>query len=69
MRPPYAIELWDARGNAQVLNFAMSFEAAERVYNESVVKLCTREVIRVRDSAGALVLSSEPTSLPSKAPS
>jgi hypothetical protein len=37
----------------------MSVEAAERVYNESVAHLHTGEVIRVRDAARALIISSD----------
>jgi hypothetical protein len=39
----------------------MSLDAAQRVYNESIAKLRADEVIRVRDAAGALVLSTDPT--------
>jgi hypothetical protein len=60
MRPPLKIELWDLNGNAQLINVVMSVEAAERVYDESVAKLRTGDVIRVRDSARALVFSSDP---------
>ena len=45
----------------QLLNVVMSVEAAHRVYDEAVAKLRTGEVIRCRESAGALVLSSEPS--------
>src|SRR5262249_52708906 len=55
MRPPLKIELWDANGNARLLNVAMGVEAAMRVCNESVDKLRTGEVIRVRDANGALL--------------
>ena len=41
----------------------MSLDAAQRVYNESIAKLRAGEVIRVRDAAGALVLSTDPTEL------
>ena len=37
----------------------MSVEAAARVYDEAVAKLRNGEVIRVRDAAGALVMSSD----------
>jgi hypothetical protein len=60
MTPPYKIELYDANGNAQLLNVAWSFEAAERVVREHVGGLGPNEVIRIRDSAGALVLSTDP---------
>jgi hypothetical protein len=60
MTPPYRVELWDSRGNAQLLNVAWSFEAAERVVREHVSGLSPDEVIRIRDSAGALVLSTDP---------
>jgi hypothetical protein len=62
MRPPYRIELW-SNGNSQILNVTMSVEAAERVYNESVANLRSGETIRVRDAAGALLLSTNPTEL------
>jgi hypothetical protein len=55
MRPPFKIELYDANGSAQIINFAWSFEAAERVVREHVGGLGPNEVIRIRDSAGALV--------------
>jgi hypothetical protein len=58
MRPPFRIELWSG-GNSQLLNVAMSGEAAERVYQEAVSKLLIGETIRVRDSAGALIFSSD----------
>jgi hypothetical protein len=59
MRPPLKIELWDANGNAQLLNVVTSIESARRVYSENVGKLRAGETIRVRDSAGALVMSSD----------
>jgi hypothetical protein len=59
MTPPYKVELYDAKGNAQLLNVAWSFEAAERVVREHVGGLGPNEVIRIRDSAGALVLSTD----------
>jgi hypothetical protein len=61
MTPPYKIELYDANGNAQLLNVAWSFEAAEQVVREHVAELRLNEVIRVRDASGTLVLSSDPT--------
>jgi hypothetical protein len=39
----------------------MSLPAAERVCRESIPNLRIGEVIRVRDAAGALVLSTDPT--------
>jgi hypothetical protein len=60
MKPPYRIELWSG-GNSQLLNVTMSLPAAERVCQESIPNLGPGEVIRVRDSAGALVFSSDPT--------
>ena len=61
MIAPYKISLWTADGNAQLINVVMSLDAAQRVYNESIAKLRADEVIRVRDAAGALVLSTDPT--------
>jgi hypothetical protein len=61
MEPPYKVEFYDANGSAHLLNVAWSFEAAERVVREHVGDLRPNEVIRIRDSAGALVLSSDPT--------
>jgi len=55
------ISLWTADGNAQLINVVMSLDAAHRVYDESIAKLRAGEVIRVRDAAGALVLSTDPT--------
>jgi hypothetical protein len=60
MTPPYKITLWTADGNARLINFAWSFEAAERVV-ERVGGLGTNQVIRVRDARAALVLSTAPT--------
>jgi len=60
MTPPYKIEFYDANGSAQLLNVAWSFEAAEWVVREHVGGLGPNEVIRIRDSAGALVLSTDP---------
>ena len=37
------------------------WEAAQHVFDEFVAKLRAWEVIRVRDAAGALVLSTNPT--------
>jgi len=34
MRPPLKVELWDSNGNAQLLNVAMSVEAAQRVMDQ-----------------------------------
>jgi hypothetical protein len=68
MRPPLKIELWDARGNAQVLNVAMSFKAAERIYQQHVAQLRAGEVIRCRDAAGALIFTSDPTDWPPRGP-
>jgi hypothetical protein len=61
MRPPLKVELWDSNGNAQLLNVAMSVEAAQRVMDEAVPKLRTGEAIRCRDAGGALVFSSDPS--------
>jgi hypothetical protein len=61
MEPPYKVEFYDANGSAHLLNVAWSFEAAERVVREHVGDLRPNEVIRIRDSAGALVLSTDPT--------
>ena len=61
MEPPYKVEFYDANGSAHILNVAWSFEAAERVVREHVGDLRPNEVIRIRDSAGALVLSTDPT--------
>ena len=61
MEPPYKVEFYDANGSARLLNVAWSFEAAERVVREHVGDLRPNEVIRIRDSAGALVLSTDPT--------
>ena len=60
MAPPYKIEFYDANGNA-LLNVAWSFEDAERVVREHVHELHPNEVIRIRDSTGALVLSTDPS--------
>jgi hypothetical protein len=60
MKPPYRIELWNG-GNSQLLNVTMSLPAAERVCQESLPNLRAGEVIRVRDAAGALVLSTDPS--------
>ena len=61
MSPPYKIEFYDANGNAHLLNVAWSFEDAERVVREHVHELHPNEVIRIRDSTGALVLSTDPS--------
>jgi hypothetical protein len=61
MQPPFKVTLWTADGNAQLINVAWSFEAAERVVREHLDGLAPNEVIRIRDSAGALVLSTDPT--------
>jgi hypothetical protein len=61
MEPPYKVEFYDVNGSAHLLNVAWSFEAAERVVREHVGDLRPNEVIRIRDSAGALVLSTDPT--------
>jgi hypothetical protein len=60
MKPPYRIELWSG-GDSQLLNVTMNLPAAERVCRESIPNLRIGEVIRVRDAAGALVLSTDPT--------
>jgi hypothetical protein len=62
MRPPFKVELYDTNGNAQIFGMTTSLEAARRVYDEAVAKLRTGEVIRVRDSAGALIFSSDSNS-------
>jgi hypothetical protein len=54
------IELW-ANGNPQLLGVTMSLPAPERLFQESFAKLRAGEVIHCRDSAGALIFSSEPT--------
>jgi hypothetical protein len=59
MIPPYRVELSDSRGSAQLLDVTWSFEDAERVVREHVGGLGPNEVIRIRDSAGALVLSTD----------
>jgi hypothetical protein len=61
MTPPYKIEFYDANGSAHILNVAWSFEDAERVVREHVGGLHPNEVIRIRDSARALVLSTDPS--------
>jgi hypothetical protein len=60
MAEPYRIELW-TNGSPQLLNVVMSLAAAKRVCQASVPNLRAGEVIRVRDAAGALVLSSDST--------
>jgi hypothetical protein len=60
MTPPFKVTFWTADGKAHLLNVAWSFEDAERVVREHVGGLQPNEVIRIRDSAGALVLSTDP---------
>lgn len=61
MQPPFKVTFCTADGNAHLIDVAWSFEAAERVVREHVSGLHPNEVIRIRDSAGALVLSTDPS--------
>ena len=57
--PPYRIEVWRADGSNHVINTTVGMEAAKRVYDETIAKLNTGEVVRVVDAKGQIVLSSD----------
>ena len=47
--PPFKVEVWGADGSSRILNMTVSIEAAKRVYQEALGKLCTGETLRVKD--------------------
>ena len=58
MRPPIEVELWKPVDNTRhVLAVTVSFEAAEKAYQEAVANLRLGEVVRLRDAVGTLLLS------------
>ena len=60
MRPPFKVELWKpVHDTPHVLTVTVSFEAAEKAYQEAVANLRVGEVVRVRDSLGTLLLSTD----------
>ena len=58
MRPPIEVELWKPVDSTRhVLAVTVSFEAAEKAYQEAVANLRLGEVVRLRDAVGTLLLS------------
>jgi hypothetical protein len=60
MRPPFKIELWKPVDDTpHLLAVTVSFEAAEKAYQEAVANLRVGEVVRVRDALATLLLSTD----------
>jgi len=60
MRPPFKVELWKpVHDTPHLLAVRVSFEAAEKAYQEAVANLRVGEVVRVRDALGTLLLSTD----------
>ena len=60
MRPPFKVELWKpVNDTPHLLAVRVSFEAAEKAYQEAVANLRVGEVVRVRDAVGTLLLSTD----------
>jgi len=60
MKPPFKIELWKPVDDTpHLLAVTVSFEAAEKAYQEAVANLRVGDVVRVRDGLGTLLLSTD----------
>jgi len=60
MRPPFKVEIWKPVADTpHLLAVTESFEAAEKAYQEAFANLRVGEVVRVRDSLGTLLLSTD----------
>jgi len=60
MRPPFKVELWKPVDDTpHLLAVYVSFQAAEKAYQEAVADLRVGEVVRVRDALGTLLLSTD----------
>jgi hypothetical protein len=60
MRPPFKIERWKPVDDVpHLLAVKMTFEAAEKAYQEAVANLRVGEVVRMRDALGTLLLSTD----------
>ena len=60
MRPPFKVELWKPVDDTpHLLAVRVSFEAAEKAYQEAVANLRVGEVVRVRDAVGTVLLSTD----------
>jgi len=60
MKPPFKIELWKPVDDTpHLLAVTVSFEAAEKAYQEAVANLRVGDVVRVRDGLGTVLLSTD----------